>query len=350
MINVAFDMTFPNRNAAGSGVYARELLSELRERDDVTMLSVGAAAGMVSTLSWLAAGGRQVTRGSDLVHCPAYITPWRLQRPLVVTVHDTSIKTFPEDQPAEWRMYARFVLPERVRAAVRVITATEHTKRDIVRDLGVSEDRIVVTPYGVSQRFASVARPPKPPSQPATLLFPGAPVHRKNLDLVLRAMAQAPSDTKVSAARLVITGARAVSFPHYARMIETLGLTSRVDWRGPMPADLMPQVMADADVLVYPSWSEGFGFPPLEAMLASTPVVASNVSSMPEVLGDAALLVDPKDVVAFVNAVEAVLTRDELRENLVAKGRARASTYTWGRCAALTVEVYRAAVGQGPHG
>jgi glycosyltransferase involved in cell wall biosynthesis len=96
--------------------------------------------------------------------------------------------------------------------------------------------------------------------------------------------------------------------------------------------------------VVYPSFYEGFGLPPLEAMAAGTPVVASNASCLPEVLGDAALLVEPTDGQAFASALEAVLTRPEVREPLVAAGRARARLFTWERCAQGTVEAYRQAL------
>lgn len=99
--------------------------------------------------------------------------------------------------------------------------------------------------------------------------------------------------------------------------------------------------MVTADLLVYPSLYEGFGFPALEAMLTRTPVVASNAGSLPEVLGDAALLVDPHDVKAFIEAVNGVLTNTELWRDLVDRGRTRAKQYSWRRCADLTVEIYK---------
>lgn len=341
-------MTFPNRNAAGTGIYSRELLFELQQREDVTMTPVAAGNGLASTIAWLTYGAHRATVGSQLVHCPAFVTPWRLSAPLVVTVHDTSITRYPEDHPFEWRTYARYLLPERIRSAARVITSSEYTRQDIIRDLRIPQDRIAVTPWGVSERFAQAYRGSKPLSDPPQLLFAGGPVKRKNLDLVLQGMAQAPDESKLHRARLTISGVRVERFPRYKHLIDSLGLTERVVWRGPMPADMMPGLMEEADVLVYPSWYEGFGFPPLEAMLAGTPVVASNVSSIPEVVGDSALLVDPNDVSAFIAAVESVLNREGLRRELIAKGRARASQFTWKRCADLTVEVYREALSDAP--
>jgi glycosyltransferase involved in cell wall biosynthesis len=199
---------------------------------------------------------------------------------------------------------------------------------------------VMVTPYGVAERFGRPRH--KPPNvESPLLLFPGAPLKRKNLEIVLQAMAEAPEGGVLRRCRLNITGATAAQFPHHRDRIDALGLSRRVEWHGRVPPDDMPEVMAGADLLVYPSFYEGFGFPALEAMLTRTPVVASNSSCLPEVLGDAAALVDPHDVKAFIDAVEAVLTNERLRKDLINKGRARVARYSWTRCAELTVLVYR---------
>jgi glycosyltransferase involved in cell wall biosynthesis len=339
-------MTFPNRNQAGSGVYARELLAELERRDDLTISTIAAAGrgGLPTTMAWLTSGARRAAAGSQVVHCPAYVAPWRTNSRLVMTVHDTTTQRFPEDHTLEWRAYTRFFLPERARSAARVITGTESTRRDIVNDLGVPAERVSVTPYGISPLFALPTRPLRPVADPACLLFPGAPGKRKNLELVISAMAKAPAGSKLKRARLAISGASSAQFPRHRALIESMGVTERVDWRGRVPVESMPALMSECDVLVYPSLYEGFGFPPLEAMLAGMPVVASNAASLPELLGDAALLVDPNDTAGFIGAVEAVLSQDNLRSELIAKGRARTARYSWSRCADLTVEVYRQAM------
>ncbi len=341
--SVAYDMTFPNRNPAGSGVYANELLEQLRRRDDLalTVIESPPGGGFPRTMGWLADGARRAATHAHVVHCPAFVAPWRLGAHLVLTVHDTSTDKFPEDHPLEWRTYTRLFLPQRARAARRVITGSEFTRREIIRDLGVREDRVVVTPYGIAERFARPRRQSPEPGAPPVLLFAGSPTRRKNLEIVLAAMAEAPEASSLRRARLVITGATADRFPHHRARIESLGLADRVEWRGKVPTEEMPELMVTADLLVYPSLYEGFGFPALEAMLTRTPVVASNAGSLPEVLGDAALLVDPHDVKAFIEAVNGVLTNTELWRDLVDRGRTRAKQYSWRRCADLTVEIYK---------
>lgn len=342
---VTFDMTFPNRNRGGSGNYARQLLAALRELPDLEVGTIAAPAmGFPNTVRWLLRGAARSLRTgpASLLHCPAFVAPWALPVPFVVTIHDTLMRRYAEDQPLEWRVYERQVLPRRARAAARVITGTETSRRDLVRDYGVDPDRVAVTPYGVHRLFFDV-RPAaaSPPGSTATMLFPGAPIRRKNLGRGLAVMAGAPAGSALSQVVLEISGARAKEFPAQVAEIRALGLDRRVRWLGTLPAEELACAYARADVVVYPSMAEGFGFPPLEAMAVGTPVVASNMSCLPEVCGDAALLVDPSDGRALGEALSAVLTDAELRRRLVESGRRRAATFTWQRCAEQTLAVYR---------
>ncbi len=343
---VAFDMTFPGRNPAGSGVYATELLGELTRRDDVSMAAISAqpGSGFAGTMRWLARDARRAVAGNQLVHCPAFVAPWRLGVPFVLTVHDTSTEKYPEDHPLEWRTYTRLFLAERARAAARVITGTAHSREEIIHDLGVPAERVAVTPYGVAERFSPTSAARTAAADPPQLLFPGAPTRRKNLTLVLDAMANAPPSSALLRARLAITGTTAERFPQHRERIQSLGLEKRVDWRGKVPAGEMLDLIQTADLVVYPSLHEGFGFPALEAMAAGTPVLASNAACLPEVLGDGAMLIDPADVRSFIAAAGTLLENSDRRLEMITKGRARAAQFTWRRCAELTLEVYRKAL------
>src|SRR5260370_24046304 len=154
-------MTFPNRNPAGSGVYATELLIEVSRRDDLAITTVAAPSGggFPRTMNWLADGARRAVAGAQLVHCPAFVAPWRLGVPFVLTVHDTSTAIFPKDHPLEWRTYTRLFLAQRAQAAERVITGTEYSRREIVRELRVPAERAAVPPYGVAARVSPQAAP-----------------------------------------------------------------------------------------------------------------------------------------------------------------------------------------------
>ena len=347
-IRVGFDMTFPQRNQAGSGAYARSLVAAVKAIAEVEALELSgpARSGIAGTLRWLASGAGAAVRasGAALLHCPSFVTPWNVRVPVVISVLDLSTRLFPHDYPLEWRVYERRFLPPRARAAAMVIAISDNTRRDVIAAYGIKPERIVTIYPGIDPEFSRAAPAQRPEGAPR-LLFPGAPIARKNLEAVLRCLAAAPAGSATSQARLEISGATAKRFPNHAATIASLGLIHRVSWLGQVPREQMPGLMAGADAVVYPSLYEGFGFPPLEAMAAGTPVVAANRSCLPEILGDAALLVDPDDEAAFARALEEVLTRQELRERLIAAGRARAAMFTWARTAESTVDVYRRVLG-----
>jgi alpha-1,3-rhamnosyl/mannosyltransferase len=342
-------MTFPDRNLGGSGNYARSLAATLKARGDLDVSEIRSSrAGLTRTVGWLARMADQELRGSgaQLLHCPNFVVPWKTPVPFVVTVFDLSTRRFPRDHPLEWRVYERWFVPSRARAAARVIAISELTRQDVIRAYDVPADRVVTIYPGVDQRFFTQApAAARAPDAGSRLIFPGAPVARKNLDVVLRAMAGAEPDSALARACLRISGAAAQQFPGHVATIRELGLDGRVEWLGQVPIAEMPREYASADVCVYPSLYEGFGFPPLEAMASGTPVVASNASCLPEVLGDAALLVGPSDLGSFAGAVESVLTNHDLRARLVDAGRKHAARFTWARCAEQTVSVYRDALG-----
>jgi glycosyltransferase involved in cell wall biosynthesis len=337
-------MTFANRNRGGTLIYARSLFASLREREGVAawVISGPSRPDFARTMAWLLQGARKAvsTKPPDILHCPSFVAPWRVGVPTVVTVHDAAGRRFPADHPLEWRMYDRGFLGRRLRGAARVITGTEFARKEVIDAYGLDRDRVVAVPYGLDKRYLT-AEPDESPRHDAAMLFPGAPIGRKNLDGVLRCMAAALGASALGRASLEISGSSADQFPQYVHLIESLGLGSRVRWLGQLTPDDMMQTTARAALVVYPSLYEGFGFPPLEAMALGTPVVASDRGSLPEVLGDAAILVDPTDDTALARALETVLTRPELRDRLRRAGLAHARTFTWAKCAELTYDVYR---------
>jgi glycosyltransferase involved in cell wall biosynthesis len=342
-------MTFANRNRGGSGVYARSLLRSLQQQEDISAREVAgpARSDFVGTMRWLLGGARNALQQQppDLLHCPSFVVPWLLPVPFVVTAHDAGVYRNPGDHPLEWRVYDRALQSSRLRAASRVIVGSEFARREVIQGYRVDPDRVMPVPYGIDPGFFAFTSP-EPAGSRGNLLFPGAPVGRKNLGLVLRAMAGAPPESALAKARLDISGAGAEDFPADAALIESLGLQGRVQWLGQVDAAAMPALVASASALVYPSLYEGFGFPALEALAAGTPVVASDRGSLPEVLGDAALLINPTAVGELVEALEAVLSQPELCSRLVEQGRRRARQFTWERCAELTAEVYRSALAE----
>jgi len=275
----------------------------------------------------------------NAVHGPGFLAPLRSPVPVVLTIHDLALSRMAGGHPLEWRLFYTAVLPRLARRAAAVLVPTQATKGEVVESYGVPAERITITPYGIDERFFDSA-PSERSAEVPTILFTGPPIGRKNLDIVLRVLAAASPGTALAHARLLIAGATAAEFPTYSQFIEQRGLQRRVEWLGPIGYESMPQLYRRADMLAYPSFIEGFGFPPLEAMAAGTPVVASNASCLPEVLGDSAILVDPHDDATFAAATESVLTDPAVRRRVVEAGTERARGYTWARCAEITAGAY----------
>jgi glycosyltransferase involved in cell wall biosynthesis len=344
-ISVTFDMTFANRNQGGSGAYARSLLAALRERDEIVPWVVAGPekSNFAGTIRWLVRDGHRAVaeKPPDILHCTSYVMPWAINVPVVVTAHDAATKHFPDDHPLEWRIYVNAFLPRRLRTAARVITGSEFGRSEVIQEFGLDPDRVFAVPYGLDSDFLSYGASRPQTDEGGPMLFPGAPIGRKNLAAVLRCMAAAKPETSLGRVGLDISGAREEDFPAYTNLVRELGLQSRVKWLGQLPASELPALFSRASVIVYPSLYEGFGFPPLEAMAVGTPVVASDRGSLPEVLGDAALMVDPTDQRALGEALEAALSRPEVRERLHRAGLLRARLYTWDKCAEGTTAVYK---------
>lgn len=360
-LRVAFEMTFPNRFPVwGFSVYARTLLDALAARSDVAVSEISGpvASDPKQTVRWLTSGAHQELsrRPAHVLHCPAFVTPWRSPAPVVINLHDAAAQRFPQDYPFEWRFYNRFILPAVARRAARIVALSEFARQEAVKYYRVKKARVAVTyaapgsqyvpqsPEATRQVLADLALLDEEGQRRGQLiLFSGAPFSRKNLDVVLKAMAGASQDSSLAQAQLLISGATENSFEHYRTWIAEHGLEGKVRWLGRVPHEAMPALYAAVDLLVYPSIYEGFGLPPLEAMSVGTPVVAAAASCLPEILGDGALMPQPHDHRGFADAIESVLSRPDLRAEMVARGRARAAQYTWQRCADRTVAAYRAA-------
>jgi len=228
--------------------------------------------------------------------------------------------------------------------ADRIVTPSEFTRNDVLKLLPVEPERVVVIPGGIDPSFK-----PQPDAEVATrlaplglrpgdyLLFLGTIEPRKNLARLLQAVELA--GPKIGP--LVLAGGRGWNNAAIRDAIVRLARDGRVRDLGYVPDDLRPALHAGARAFVYPSLYEGFGLPPLEAMACGTPVLTSNVSALPEVMGDAALYVDPHDVSELAGCLTRIWRDDALRADLRARGLARARQFSWDRTARLTIDVYR---------
>lgn len=288
---------------------------------------------------------------ADVYHGPAVFLPLvKLGYRTVVTVHDLVSFLFPETVPRKYSLYMRLMTRLATRSADRIIAVSNATREDLRRRLGVPDDKIVVIHEAVAPEFAI---PPAPGVVEAVTrrygirgpycLFVGNLEPRKNLSRLIEAFALIKAHGLVpgSEHQLVLAGTRAWLHSGIFRAVEAHGLRSEVVFTGYVPPPDLPALYAGATCFIFPSVYEGFGLPVLEAMAAGTPVIASRAGAIPEVAGDAALLIDasrPRDI---AEAVATVLTDSTLRARLAAAGAARARAFTWETVARQTLAVYQ---------
>jgi len=290
---------------------------------------------------------------ADVYHGPAVFLPLiKLGYRTVVTVHDLVSFLFPSTVPRKYSLYMRLMTRLAVRSADRIIAVSGATKEDLSRVLGVPDARVAVIHEAVAPEFTV-------PTTPAAVeavarrygirapycLFVGNLEPRKNLARLIEAFALVRARRRSATGpcpQLVVAGTRGWLYSGIFRAVERHGVTGDIVFTGYVaPADL-PALYAGAACFVFPSLYEGFGLPVLEAMAVGTPVVASRVGAIPEVAGDAAILVDAQKAEEIAGAIEAVLDDGGLRRDLAARGRARARRFTWENVARQTLAVYEA--------
>ncbi len=283
---------------------------------------------------------------ADLVHGPVFIAPFIAPCPAVVTIHDLSFIRFPAMFRPANRLYLTLMARLSARRARRLIAVSAHAAAETVQLLGVPPERIDVVYHGVDPVFR-----PLPDDEVAAfrqrqgaperfVLFLGTLEPRKNLIRLLEAFARI-YNAKI---KLVLAGGKGWLYDELFARVEDLGLEEAVIFPGYVDAKDLPLWYNAATVVAYPSLYEGFGLPVLEAQACGTPVLTSNVSSLPEAAGDAALKVDPYDVDALAEGLNRMLTDASLRRELRERGLAHARQFSWTRTAQETARVYRRAL------
>lgn len=283
-------------------------------------------------------------RGVDVFHATNYAVPRSRRTAIVLTVHDLALLRFPAlGTSALRRLVGR--VASGAAAARLIVAVSESTARDLRDLLGLPTRRLRVVypgcgrlfrPLGVDECRGVLARHRV---QPPYLLHVGTLEPRKNLVHLLRAY-QRVRGTLADPPSLVLAGAFGWGAAAVRAAIDDLALSEHVRLTGHVPTGDLPALYSAASLFVYPSRYEGFGFPALEAMACGTPVLTSDVSSLPEVVGDAAIRVDPDDTTALAEAIVRVLSDPALGAALRQAGPLRAAAFTWNRCARAMLEVY----------
>ena len=286
----------------------------------------------------------------DLYHETNY-APFPFRGPSVVTVYDLSFYYYPETHPKERvKFYERYFFP-RLGKVTHFTAISESVKREMVKDLGIASERITVTPLGLDSQYvpSSAERiahvlPKYGLTQGSYMISVGTKEPRKNLKRLLAAYAGMPDALRRRFPLAVVGGAGWLS-GDWTQLLSQWGLTDQVRTLGFVPQDDLPVLYSGAALMAYPSLYEGFGLPPLEAMGCGCPVLTSNVSSLPEVVGEAACTVDPLNIEGMTKALVRLLEDSGERNRLRSLGLGQSKKFHWDRCALLTFGAYEKALG-----
>lgn len=283
----------------------------------------------------------------ELFHAPHYVVSPLTRVPFVVTIHDCIHLRFPQYLPNRLaHTYARTMMRSSARRSERVLTVSEASRQDILHYLHVPPAKVEVIHNALDERLAAEPTPEalaevrgRYQLESPFILYAGNIKPHKNLERLVEAYSILRR-RGVEHARLLIIGDEVSKYPVLRRLVHRFQLHPHVRFFGFVSDAMLSALYRLASVFVFPSLYEGFGLPPLEAMAAGTPVVASNTSSLPEVVGDAAMLVDPMDAGAIADAMARVLTDNALRNDLIARGHERVKAFSWQRSVARVQAVY----------
>jgi alpha-1,3-rhamnosyl/mannosyltransferase len=263
--------------------------------------------------------------------------------PTVITVYDLSFVRHPEWHPADRAEYLERYFLKRISNVDAVITISEFSKKEITSLLGIRPDKIYVTPLGADRTFSPGKKEVKGlPNE--YILSLGNLEPRKNLVTLLDAYRSLPKKLR-ERFPLVIAGASGWHTEALKKALQLFPGREKPILTGYVPKKLLPDLYRGASLFVYPSLYEGFGLPVIEAMACGVPVLASNAASLPEVVGDAGVLVGPRDVNHLKEAMKELLEDEKARRALAEKGIARAKLFSWDKCARQTLSVYERSLG-----
>jgi glycosyltransferase involved in cell wall biosynthesis len=284
----------------------------------------------------------------DVLHVQ-FTAPPLAPCPVVVSIHDLSFEHLPLTFKRRSRMQLRLTVRQSARKAARILTLSESVRQDIIETYGIAPERVTTIPIAAPAHFHPVTDEEEIQRVRLTykiagdyILSVGSIQPRKNLTRLVAAYARLRRErAEGKLPRLVIVGKQAWLYDETLRAIEEQGIGDLTVLTGYVPDADLPALYSGAVCFVYPSYFEGFGLPPLEAMQCGAPVIAGNRTSLPEVVGEAGLLVDPFDEAAIAAAIARLIDDSDLRAELRVKGLERARMFDWHETARRTLSVYR---------
>lgn len=300
-------------------------------------------------LAWALCGRPRIDadKGSfDLLHVLVPVGPVPTRLPLVVTIHDLMPLKFPHLFDRHSRFFFRLAMGQARREAAHIIAVSERTRQDIIEILDVAPERVTTVHLGAPTDIGTISDQERAEvliryglAEVQYVLFVGELAARKNPIRLAEAFAQIATELPMT--RLVYVGSPGIGYDDLRMKINKLKIDSRVELLGHVPRKDVLSLHAGATAFVLPSRYEGFGIPVIEAMLSDTPVIVSDAGALPEVVGNAGIVVPGADAAGLAAAIRRVLTDSQLRDSLVCHGRHRARTFSWDLASRRTVDVYQ---------
>ena len=358
-MKIAFDTSVYHFTSAGMANYTKELIGALRKIDGCEVLELSFKSRysrtsrllrVLDTLKydflWRYRTLPRLLRQHqfDVFHSPLGST-WSKRIPTVVTVADLHLWHNPQDFRFWHRHSGHFFMKRALLRSRAVVTISDFVRQDVLAEFNLPDSTLVDTVYcGLNaDRFVMTAKNETEVLEnlgvsPPYLFSVATLVPNKNISRLLEAFAQICDQLPH---KLIIVGAKGWKLSGLGKKLTDLGINHRVIFMGRVEHEDLVTLYGNADGFVFPSLYEGFGFPPLEAMVNRTPVLSSDVTSMPEVLGDAALLVNPYSVDDIAHGMLRLVNDEVLRDTLVMKGQERVKQFTWGQSARKLFEIYQ---------
>lgn len=360
-MKVAIDIQSVISNLTGVGRYTKELISafsKLNISNDILLFyfnflgkhkgfeglrnkQIRCMPGRVYNKLWKTFGFPSINYfiGTfDVLHFPNFVMPPVKECKSIITVHDLAFMRFPQYIESKNLKFLRNQLPESLEKADKIIAVSQFTKQEIIDVFNIASEKIMVVYEGIKQfpdnknntdelNYLRDKLPDK------YILFVGTIEPRKNIEGLIRAF----NIANLNEYKLVIVGVKGWFYEGVFELVKELGLSEKVIFLGYVADDLLPQIYKNASLFVFPSFYEGFGLPPLEAMQYGVPVVASRVN---EVLGESAYFIDPYKPEDVAEGIKDILENKELYNDLLVKGKQQAQKYSWENAANETMKIY----------
>jgi len=352
----------------GIGTYTFELIENIRERTSVTLIrhpSGDDVPGCSSIISSFPPGSfshviwsqalslkKKSLKDFDIIHNTAqYPVSPKIHSHYIITIHDLIPVLYPQYVGKIYSLQAKIHYPMAIRSASKIITVSKHTKNDIIRLYNIPESKIEVIYECFSDKFIPASTDDKNRVRAKYnlnnpyILFVGAIEPKKNIELLIRAFYLCQKENMNF--QLVIVGKRAWKFESIFNLVDKLKLHHKIKFLNFVPYEDLPALYSAAEVFVFPSRYEGFGLPPLEAMKCGTPVITSNMSSLPEIVGKNGLMVNPDDEKQLAKSILNILSDPELQKKFSTYSLKRAELFSWKKTGKETINVYNSVLEAG---